>query len=337
MKVAFMGSDPIALPLLEELLENNPGGARLEAVFTQPDRKTGRGMRLTANAIKRWAQDKGLPVHQPRRCGEAEAALLRSQAFDLVIVMAYGQILPSSILDTPPLGFVNLHASLLPRLRGASPIHTAVALGLPESGVSFMRIIPAMDAGPVADAERVPIDPRDTAPDLHAKLAQACRPLLRRCLPPLAKGGLVFRDQDPAEVTYCRIIDKTDAHLDFREPAAALANRVRAFTPWPGTSFPFNDAEIRILEAEVEATTHHLPAGSLLEISEGSLPIACGEGTLLVKRMQRPGGKPLDTVEFLRGFPMEAGSVIPSREMRPLEARSPFPYRRKRNSARGNT
>lgn len=337
MKIAFMGSDEIALPMLDTLIGEKPGGARVAAVFTQPDRKTGRGMRLQANAIKQWAERHGLPVYQPVKCGKDEAAFLKAEGFDLVLVMAYGQFLPSSILEATPLGALNLHASILPRLRGASPIHTAVALGHPESGVSFMRITPQMDAGPVADVEQVPVEQADTSPVLHAKLARACPPLIRRCLGALAEGPLEFKEQDPESVTYCRIIRKTDARLDFREPAENLYNRVRAFTPWPVTSFPFKDVEVRIIAASFTLEQHGQAPGTVLDPDGESLAIACGRGVLKATRLQRPGGKPLDADAFLRGFPIDSGEVIESREMAPLESRIPFPYRKKGKSGEANT
>jgi methionyl-tRNA formyltransferase len=331
MKVAFMGSDPIALPMLEAVVGEAPGGARLELVFTQPDRRSGRGQKVRPNRIKEWALERGLEVVQPGKCGLEEAGLLREREIDLVLVMAYGQILPGSILEAPRLGCVNLHASLLPRLRGASPIQTAVALGLPESGVSLMRVVPRMDAGPVADRERVALSPGLTASELHAGIGRACVPLVRRCLPALAVETLAFSEQDPAEVTYCRILEKGDAYLDFRVAARELVNRVRAFEPWPGTVFPHQGQEIRLREADAEESPHGHEPGTLVRHEDGGLAIACGRGLLLLRRLQRAGGKPLATEDFLRGYPLPEGTVLSSREMQPLEAPRPFPYRRKRN------
>lgn len=332
-----MGSDPIALPVLRHLVGPGRSAFDLCAVYTQPDRKSGRGMKLRANEIKTWALEEGLPVHQPLKCGKEEADRLKELGVELILVMAYGQILPRRILEVAPLGTLNLHASILPRLRGASPIHTSVALGLEETGVSLMRITPKMDAGPVADVERVVIEPSDTSADVHAKLALACVPLMDRCLEPIAEGTLAFREQDPAQVSYCRIIEKSDADLDFTQPAASLANRVRAFTPWPGSRFPYHGKEIHILEAEAADDSASLEPGTLIIDPAGSLRIACGTGILIVKKLQRPGGKPLPTEAFLRGFHMESGGVIESREMRALESPLPFPHRRRGNSAGGNT
>ncbi|MFO7724488.1 MAG: methionyl-tRNA formyltransferase [Oceanipulchritudo sp.] len=337
MKVAFMGSDPVALPLLEFLTAERPGGAELDCVFTQPDRGHGRGMRARPNAIKEWAGQREIAVRQPLRCGLPEADLLRAEGIDLLLVMAYGQILPPELLEAPSLDAVNLHASLLPRLRGPSPIQTAVALGLEETGVSLMRLVPKLDAGPVADAERVSIGEGTTTPELHKKLAEACPELLRRFLPALAAGSPVYKEQDPARVSYCRIIEKRDAHLDFRAPAQELERRIRAFQPWPGSSFPHGDQLIRIHEAEAEAGAPGAEPGTVTIPETGVPTIACGEGRLRVYRLQRPGGRPLPAAAFLRGYPLRGGTVLVSREMQPLEARTPFPYRKKRNSRTGKS
>lgn len=324
-----MGSDPIALPLLDALLEGNPAGFELESVFTQPDRPSGRGMHLRPNAVKQWALEHGLPVHQPLKCGPQEVEYLARKAIDHVLVMAYGQILPKSFLEKPPLGVLNLHASLLPRLRGPSPIHTAVALGLAETGISLMRIIPKLDAGPVCDRETIPVGPEDTSLTVHDKLARASVPLVERGLRGLAGATLRFVEQDETEVTYCRIIDKEDCHLDFNAPARGLANRVRAFQPWPGTRFPFHDTEIRVLEAgAVEEGVSPGPPGHFFISTGGRACIACGVGALHLITLQRPGGRPMAADDFLRGFSIPEGSLLESREMRPLESGRPFPFRR---------
>jgi methionyl-tRNA formyltransferase len=337
MKVAFMGSDPIALPVLRHLAGSGTPDFDLCAIFTQPDRKSGRGMKLRPNEIKSWALERAVPVYQPRKCGSADAALLKEARIDFILVMAYGQMLPASILEAAPLGILNLHASILPRLRGASPIHTAVALGLPETGVSLMRITAKMDAGPVAGVERVEIGSQDTSADIHGKLALACIPLMERCLPAIKAGTLSFTPQDPDQVSYCRIIEKSDAQLDFRESASTLANRVRAFKPWPGTRFPYEGTDISILEAEAVEESEVTEPGTLHVDPSGSVRIMCGKGALQISKLQRPGGKPLPVGDFLRGFPMQPGTVLQSIQMRPLESATPFPHRPRGNSSTAGT
>lgn len=325
-----MGSDPVSLPALAMLRGEEPGGCELVMVFTQPDRRHGRGMKLRPNPIKEWALGEGLPVRQPDRCGESDAESLREAGVEAVLVMAYGQLLRKSFLTSVPGGFYNLHASDLPRLRGASPIETAIASGLRQTAVSFMRIVPAMDAGPVADREFVAIEPEETSPELREKMADACPPLLRRCLPALREGRLRFVDQEEDKATYCRMIGRGDAHLDFRAKADELLNRIRALQPWPGTSFPYGETELRVRAAASLPETAEAAPGTVLRAREGDLRIACGSGQLQLLKLQRPGGKALSAADFLRGFPLEEGNPLPSREMAPLEAKEPFGMKKKK-------
>ncbi len=330
MKIAFMGSDAIALQMLKHLQAKRSSEIEIDCVFTQPDRRAGRGMKLRMNAIKQWAAGEGLEVLQPAKCGIEEAQLLKDRGIELVLVMAYGQILPKVLLEAPPRGTLNLHASILPRLRGASPIHTAVAIGLKETGVSLMQIIPKLDAGPVADVEQVAIEKSDTSAEVREKLSAACVPLMDRNLPRIASGEITFLEQVEEEVTYCRIIEKSDNHLDFTRSASELHDRIRAFQPWPGAAFPYGDTELKILQAEVDyCPGHGLPAGTIQLDAEGQLYIYCGRDRLRLNKLQRPGGKPLETEVFLRGFPIQDGELLKSRQMRPLEDKVPFPYKRK--------
>ena len=324
MKIAFMGSDPIALPLLDLLFDGKQAEWQLAAVFTQPDRRSGRGMYLTANAIKQWSAERNIPLFQPLKCGQKEADWMGESGIDLVVVMAYGQILPSVFLKKPPLGLVNLHTSLLPRLRGASPIQTAVALGLKETGVSLMRMIRKLDAGPVAKRVKVSLHRGEGLEQVQKQLSEATVRLMESCLPGLASNSLPFLEQEESEATYCRILEKSDANLDFHSPAMGLEQRLRAFHPWPGVSFPYGETEIRIIEAEAESfRSPEGKPGTLERGEDGLLRIACGEGSLRISRLQRPGGKPLPSDAFLRGFPLTPGYVVRSREMRPLESRNP--------------
>ena len=315
-----MGSDPIALPMLEALFSGHFGErVTLGGVFTQPDRRRGRGQQVRENAIKQWALGQGIPVHQPERCDEAAVEQLMRMRPEVVLVMAFGQLLPKAMLEKLPGGFLNLHASRLPRLRGASPIQTALALGLNETAVSLMRMVPRMDAGPVADVEAVPIRETDTVATLSAALAGACVPLMRRVFRALEAGDLAFTEQDPAQVTYCRILTKADAHLDFSAAAQELERRVRALNPWPGTHFPYGGREVRVHQARALAATSGAVPGTLLESGPRRLVVACGAGSLQIEAAQRPGGTVLPIDAFLRGHPMECGEVLESRPMEPLE------------------
>lgn len=328
LKIVFMGSDAIALPALDWLAGSGIG--RVVAVFTQPDRAVGRGQKVQANAIKRWALERELPVHQPERFGAPEQAQLTAYAPDLTLVMAYGHILKQPVIDTPRLGTLNLHTSILPAFRGASPIQTATACGLRETGVTLMKMVLALDAGPVADVERVPIEALDTAAEVEGKLAQACVPLLTRCLPAIAAGEQVFTAQDSTQATFCRRLEKADGVLDFAVPAADLAARINGLNPWPGCSITLNSQPVKLGLADALSATTGVPnlagpmPGKVLGADAESLQVATGQGILRLRRLQRPGGKMLSAGEFLRGFPVPPGTVVPSLPMPVLVGPAPF-------------
>ncbi len=335
LKLVFMGSDAIALPALDWLVRSTGSGqagegsgiAQVTAVYTQPDRPAGRGQKVQPNAIKQWAEARGVPVFQPEKLTAEETAKFAGLGADVALVMACGHILTPDFIGTPRLGTLNLHASILPKYRGASPIQTAVACGERETGVTLMRIVRALDAGPVADIERVPVDPLDTALEVEAKLAQACVPLLARSLPKLAAGALEFREQDHAVATYCRKLQKTDGALDFAAPAAAVAARINGLFPWPGCSVPIAGQPVKLGLADVCHLLDDKPAepGTVLGADADGLFVATGQGMLRLRKLQRPGGKMLPASEFLRGFPVPEGTVLPSQPMPELIARQPFP------------
>lgn len=321
LRVVFMGADAIALPLLEWTRGAGRTVAQVVGVFTQPDRPVGRGQQVRANAIKEWALAGGLPVLQPERLTETERVALLGLQPDVALVMAYGHILREDVIATPRLGTLNLHTSLLPAYRGASPIQTAIAAGERRTAVSLMRIVRRLDAGPVADREEVAIAPSDTALEIEAKLAAACVPLLARALPQLAAGTLEFAPQDEAGATYCRKLERTDGVLDFMAPAALLAARVNGLNPWPGVAMDLGDERIKVGSADFEAAAAAVPPGTVLASDGSALRIATGEGILRLLRLQRPGGRMLPAGEFLRGRPVAAGLVLPSVPMPPLVTR----------------
>jgi methionyl-tRNA formyltransferase len=319
-----LGSDAIARPLLD-WLAGEGSGADIVAVYTQPDRPAGRGQKVGANAIKAWALARGLPVHQPEKLTEDARGKLAATGADLALVMAYGHILSEAFIATPRLGSLNLHASLLPKYRGASPIQTAVACGERTTGVSLMRIVRRLDAGPVADCEPVPIGILDTAADLEGKIARACVPLLARALPRLARGDLPFIAQEDARATYCRRLDKRDGGLDFAAPAAALAARINGLFPWPACSVEIAGQPIRLGLADALPSSAFAPPagpggagaepGTVLGADAAGLLLATGQGVLRLRRLQRPGGRLLPAAEFLSGFPVPAGTRLPSQSM----------------------
>jgi methionyl-tRNA formyltransferase len=321
LRIVFLGADAIALPLLEWL--GGPGAhvAHVVGVFTQPDRAVGRGQKVQPNAIKGWALARGLPVFQPEKLGEAERTQLASLAADAGLVMAYGHILRDDFIGVPRLGMLNLHTSVLPKYRGASPIQSAVASGERQTGVTLMRIVRRLDAGPVADVERVTIEPLDTAADVEAKLSLACVPLLARALPQLAEGSLTFQDQDDTAATYCRKLDKADGTLDFSATAAALAARVNGLYPWPACHVEIGGQLIKPGLADAIAAPSGAVPGRVVGTDADGLLVGTGNGVLRLRKLQRPGGRMLAASEFLRGFPIAVGTEIPSRPMPVLVTR----------------
>ena len=333
LRIVFLGSDPIALPGLDWLETHGRDIARVIAVFTQPDRASGRGQKAAANAIKQWALARSLPVFQPEKLTGGVREQLQVLAADVSLVMAYGHILRDDFIATPRLGTLNLHASPLPRYRGASPIQSAIAQGDTATGVSLMRIVRALDAGPVAEVAPVAIARHDTALEVEARMAAACGPLLGATLPRLAAGTLAFIEQDHAAATYCRRLVQEDGVLDFTRSASEVAARIRGLFPWPGCTAEIRGTVIKIGLADVAETagggegTPAAAPGTVVGADAGGLRLATGQGVVRFLKLQRPGGKMLPAAEFLRGFPVEVGTVVPSRPMPALVATQPFPHR----------
>jgi methionyl-tRNA formyltransferase len=327
LRIVFMGSDAIARPALDWLAGEGSKVGEVVGVFTQPDRPVGRGQQIRPNDIKVWAQAHDLPIFQPEKVGETERQQLADLEPDLTLVMAYGHILKQDVIDTPRLGTLNLHTSILPKYRGASPIQTATACGDKETGVTLMRMVRQLDAGPVADVERVAIAPRDTAAEVEAKLALACVPLLARCLPSIASGTQPFTVQAEAHVTFCRKLEKADGVLDFTQPAAVLAARINGLMPWPGCALEINGQVVKLGLADVGSLLDYQPSepGAVVGTDAEGLLIGTEQGVLRLLKLQRPGGKMLPAPEFLRGWPVAPGTRLPSRPMPPLVAKTPFP------------
>jgi methionyl-tRNA formyltransferase len=327
LRLVFLGSDAIALPLLDWLRGEGKTIATVVAVFTQPDRPVGRGQKVQPNAIKTWAMARAIPVFQPEKLNEAVRNELAALAPDAGLVMAYGHILRDDFIGTPRLGMLNLHTSLLPKYRGASPIQTAVASGERITGVTLMRIVRRLDAGPIGDVERVRVEPLDTASDVEAKLSAACVPLLARALPQFAAGKLEFTVQDDAAATYCRKLEKDDGGIDFAAPASVLAARINGLFPWPTCTVTMNGQLVKVgladaitvealagavgAQGNFPAQPGHAP-GEVIGADEHGLLVATGDGVVRLRKLQRPGGRMLAAAEFLRGFPVPPASRLPS-------------------------
>ncbi len=327
LRLVFLGSDPIALPVLDWLAGEGREVAEIVAVFTQPDRPHGRGQKLLPGPIKEWALGRGLPVFQPERLGPEDVARVAALGTEVALVMAYGQLLKDDFLAAPRLGVFNLHTSLLPRYRGASPATAAIASGDAETGVTFMRVVRKLDAGAIVDVARIPIGAQDTTGTIEAALGRAAVPLTARCLAALGAGGLTAAEQDEAQASYCRRLTKADGVLDFSRPAAELVRRINALLPWPGCTIELAGTPVKLGLAEAAPATGDAVPGTVLAPEPDALPVAAGDGVLRLLCLQRPGGKMLPAAEFLRGFTVVPGTVLTSLPMPPLVAAAPFPRR----------
>ncbi len=295
-RIVFMGSPDFAVPTLRTLAAHYP----VVGVVTQPDKAAGRGRKLTPPPVKVVAQELGLPLIQPRRLREEAAmAQLRAWQPDLIVVAAYGQILKPAVLDLPPFGCINVHASLLPRWRGASPIQHAILHGDAQTGITIMQMDPGMDTGPILRQRAIPITPDDTAATLSARLAALGADLLRETLPDYLAGRIQPQPQDDSQATYAPLLKKADGELDFTRPATYLARQVRAFHPWPGTFTTWKGQPFKVLAARaVDAPS---PGPGVHTIHQDYPAIGTSHGLLVLITVQPAGKKPLDGRAFLRG------------------------------------
>ncbi len=304
MRVAFAGTPEFARAALAALLE---AGFAVPLVLTQPDRPAGRGQKLQMSPVKQLALAHGLAVHQPERLKDpASHQALRAASADILVVAAYGLILPQAVLDIPRLGCVNIHASLLPRWRGAAPIQRAIEAGDGETGVTLMRMEAGLDTGPMLLKQAVAIAADDNAASLHDKLAALGARLV---VDGLRRFDQLVPVAQPIEgVTYAAKIDKAEALLDFWRPADELAHRIRAFDPFPGAAAVLDGATIKLWRAEVvEAITAGGAPGTVLAADGKGIVVACGKGALRVTELQKPGGKRLSAADLLRGFALTPG------------------------------
>lgn len=300
LSIVFAGTPDFAVPALEAIAGSRH---RVLAVYTQPDRPAGRGLRLSASPVKRLAVQLGLPVLQPTTLRDPEAAgTLAALRPDVLVVVAYGLILPQAILDVPRLGCLNIHASLLPRWRGAAPIQRAILAGDAETGVTIMGMEAGLDTGPMLLREAEPIGPEESAGRLHDRLALQGARLIVAALDQLERGDARFTPQPVEGVTYAAKLDKSEAILDWALPAPDLARRVRAFDPWPVAETTLDGRQLRVWAARpFEAAAADAPPGTVLRAGEAGIEVACGQGLLNLDRVQLAGGKPLPAGEFVRG------------------------------------
>jgi methionyl-tRNA formyltransferase len=309
LRLVFMGTPDFAVPTLVEIVGR---GHEVIAVYTRAPKPAGRGMELQPSPVEREARRFKLPVLTPAGLkGEDVQADFRAHGADAAVVVAYGLILPKPILDAPPLGCFNLHASALPRWRGAAPINRAIIEGDTETAVMVMRMDEGLDAGPIAMAERVAIGPDMTAGDLHDQLARLGADLMVRALAALEHGSLTLTPQPEIGVTYAAKIGKHETRIDWRQPWKRVHDHCRGLSPFPGAWFEMNGKEHKHpTRVKVLRTTKGEGAGTPGTVLDDGLTIACGEGAVRILQLQRAGRGPMNAEEFLRGTPLPAGARL---------------------------
>jgi methionyl-tRNA formyltransferase len=313
LRIAFMGTPDFAVPSLHALVA---AGHEVAAVYCQPPRPAGRGNQLRRSPVQQAAEALGLPVRYPAKLDAPARAEFAAFGLDAAVVAAYGLILPAPVLAAPRLGCINIHASLLPRWRGAAPIQRALLAGDAETGITIMQMDEGLDTGPMLLSTAVPIEAHTTSGELHDRLAALGAGLAVEALEGLAAGRLAPHSQPAEGVTYARKLRREEGQLDWRRPAAELERAVRAFDPWPGAWFEFAGERIKVLAAALAGDAGDATPGTVLAdrpaIAGGGdrLTVACGAGALALLRLQRAGREPLDAAAFRRGFPLAAGTVL---------------------------
>jgi len=308
MKIAFLGTSEFAVPALQALVD---AGHDVVAVYARAPKPAGRGQQERKTPVHRLADTLGLPVRTPKTLKtDEEAAAFKALDLDAAVVVSYGHILTKPFLDAPVLGCINIHGSLLPRWRGAAPIHRAILAGDAETGVTTMRMDEGLDTGPMLLAERTPITAADTAESVHDRLAALGATLIVSTLDGLMRRSIDPTPQPEQGVTYAHKLGKEEGALDWRRPAAELERKVRAFHPWPGTAFTFDGEQIKVLEAALALAGG---APGMVSVARDGFPVvACGVGGLRLLKLQRPGKAAQAADAFLRGFALPAGTVLPS-------------------------
>ena len=316
MNLAFAGTPDFAQVALSRL---HAAGFRISLVLTQPDRPAGRGMKLHASPVKAFAQDHGMALAQPRSlrldgkfpqdAATAREALAAARP-DVIVVAAYGLILPQWVLDLPRLGCLNIHASLLPRWRGAAPIHRAIEAGDARTGITIMQMDAGLDTGDMLLVETLNIEPDDSTATLHDKLAALGGRLIVRTLELAAGGDLVHSPQPAEGVSYAHKIDKAEAAIDWREGAQTIERRLRAFDPFPGATSTLTGDTIKCWRGETVSGAG--APGQVLAVDDAGITVACGAGALRLTELQRAGGKRMSAAQFLQGKPLAAGMVFVS-------------------------
>ena len=310
MKAVFMGTPDFAVPTLQKMVDM---GIEITAVVTQPDKAKGRGKKVIYSPVKECALAHDLPVYQPVRIKKDPEFIqtLRDMAPDVIVVVAFGQILSKEVLDIPRLGCVNVHASLLPKFRGAAPIQWAIIDGEKVTGVTTMLMDVGLDTGDMLLKTEVSVDAKETGGSLHDKLAAAGGELLERTLIGLESGTIVPEKQDDSQAgEYARMLDKELGHIDFNQPAVVIERLIRGLNPWPSAYTYIDGKTLKIWEAEVAEGQTDKAAGTVVEVAKDGFFVQTGDGLLKITALQIPGKKRMDAAAFLRGYQMETGTVL---------------------------
>ena len=304
MKIVFMGTPDFAVPTLEELLE---AGHDVDLVITKPDAVRDRGKKVKFSPVKETALNYEIPVLQPETLKNADDVVeaIKKVAPDVICVVAYGKILPQRVLDIPPLGCVNIHGSILPALRGSAPVQWAVLRDLPETGVTAMYMSAGMDEGDIIDVRTTPIGENETAGELMERLAPIGAALLKDTLAAIAAGTVTRTPQDPALATYAPILTKELSPIDWTQPARAILAQIRGLNPWPAATSTLGGVEFKIWEARPFEDEPQAAPGTPIALTKKGLAVACGDGSLLITRLQAPGGKAMAAADYFRGHPIQ--------------------------------
>lgn len=309
MRVLFMGSGDVACPALDQLLSNPD--YEVVTVVTQPDKPKGRNRKVAACPVKEFAEAMGVPVMTPERIGAPEAVEeVRALSPEIIVVAAYGQYIKPAILEIPARGAINIHPSLLPKYRGASPIQWALANGEMETGVTILYVSKEMDAGDIILQRSMPIDPEDTSESLTPRLAQLGAELLVEALDAIRRGAAEGRPQDGAEVTVVHKLEKEDGRIDWSMPAEMIRNRIRGFTPWPGCFTTFEGRLLKVRKARVLAGVDAAAPGTMVRCDADGPVIATGEGALRLEEVQPEGKKVMTGAAFLCGHSLTPGDRL---------------------------
>ena len=310
MKVVFMGTPDFAVGALEEIIK---AGHEVTAVVTQPDKPKGRGKEMQITPVKACALEHGIPVFQPVKIKAPEAvAQLRTYEADIFVVAAFGQILSKEILDMPKFGCVNIHASLLPKYRGAAPIQWAVIDGEEETGVTIQQMNEGVDTGDILSQEVIKLDPKETGASLFDKLAECGAQLIVKTLVEIENGTVTPVKQDDSKSTHAKMLNKDMGKLDFSQEAVVLERKIRGLNSWPSAYTYFKGKTLKIWDADVTEQESGAACGSVCEVTKDSFSIVTGKGVLCIKEVQLEGKKRMDVSAFLLGYPVEKGMVFPN-------------------------